>query len=205
MDPWADDSSAASTNPSTSTNAYVNAYANPTTNVYAKTSAAAAAAAPNVGFTNNYAVGCVPANRELQNPSRLFDTAADRYSEPENSLEIEVKNPRTVGSGRSKYTDYEIVCSTNIPAFKYKESSVRRRYSDFEWFRDALERESTRVNIPVLPGKVFNNRFSDDVIETRRQGLERFLQIVAGHPLLQTGSKILGPFIQEENFNRDLF
>lgn len=59
--------------------------------------------------------------------------------------------------------------------------------SDFEAFRDILERESTRVNIPPLPGKVFSNRFQDDVIESRRAGLERFLQIVAGHPLLQVG------------------
>ena len=62
---------------------------------------------------------------------------------------------------------------------------MRRRYSDFEAFRDILERESTRVNIPPLPGKVFTNRFSDEVIESRREGLERFLTIVAGHPLLQ--------------------
>jgi hypothetical protein len=109
------------------------------------------------------------------------------------------------------YTDYEIVCKvrgfhftafptwaslasqmliatkrkTNIPAFKLRHSLVRRRYSDFEAFRDILERESTRVNIPPLPGKVFTNRFSDEVIESRREGLERFLSIVAGHPLLQ--------------------
>lgn len=36
-----------------------------------------------------------------------------------------------------------------------------------------------------MPGKVFTNRFSDEVIEARREGLERFLTIVAGHPLLQ--------------------
>jgi hypothetical protein len=74
---------------------------------------------------------------------------------------------------------------TNIPAFKLRHSLVRRRYSDFEAFRDILEHESTRVNIPTLPGKVFTNRFSDEVIESRREGLERFLSIVAGHPLLQ--------------------
>jgi hypothetical protein len=54
---------------------------------------------------------------------------------------------------------------------------VRRRYSDFEWLKDALERETTRVNIPSLPGKVFTGRFSDEVIETRRVALERFLQV----------------------------
>ncbi|KAL8276778.1 hypothetical protein RQP46_010834 [Phenoliferia psychrophenolica] len=101
------------------------------------------------------------------------------------------------------YTDYEIMCRTNIPAFRVRYSSVRRRYSDFEAFRDILERESTRVNIPQLPGKVFSGRFSDEVIEARREGLERFLQIVAGHPLLQTGSKVLCAFLQDPSWNKD--
>lgn len=108
----------------------------------------------------------------------------------------QVKNPQTHGTSRNMYTDYEIVCRTNIPAFKLKHSTVRRRYSDFEYFRDILERESARVTIPPLPGKVFTNRFSDDVIEHRREGLQRFLQIVVGHPLLQTGSKVLASFVQ---------
>lgn len=108
----------------------------------------------------------------------------------------QVRNPRTHGIGRSMYTDYEIVCRTNIPAFKLRQSTVRRRYSDFEYFRDILERESARVTIPPLPGKVFTNRFSDDVIEGRRAGLEKFLKIVVGHPLLQTGSKVLAAFVQ---------
>ena len=135
------------------------------------------------------------------------------YSVPESFLEIEVRNPQThgtyfihsdarfpplhrevfhvrfVGFGRKMYTDYEVVCKTNIPAFQLRHSVVRRRYSDFEAFRDILERESTRVNIPPLPGKVFTNRFSDEVIEARREGLERFLTVVAGHPLLQVRSR----------------
>jgi len=131
------------------------------------------------------------------------------YGPPENFLEIEVKNPQTHGIpqghgfGRKMYTDYEIVCRTNIPAFKLKYSSVRRRYSDFEYFRDILERESARVTIPPLPGKVFTNRFSDDVIEHRREGLQRFMQIVVGHPLLQTGSKVLASFVQDPNWDRN--
>lgn len=31
---------------------------------------------------------------------------------------------------------------TNIPIFKIKESTVRRRYSDFEWLKKELERDS---------------------------------------------------------------
>ncbi|CAG8620466.1 8660_t:CDS:2 [Paraglomus occultum] len=144
--------------------------------------------------------------KTLEATSRLQikeQSIEEMYGVPENFLEIEVRNPQTHGFGRKMYTDYEIVCRTNIPAFKLEKSSVRRRYSDFEWFRDVLERESSRVNIPPLPGKVFTNRFSDEVIETRREGLERFLQIVAGHPLLQTGSKVLSAFIQDPNFSRE--
>src|SRR6201994_1575580 len=109
---------------------------------------------------------------------------------------MQVRDPRTHGTGRHMYTDYEIFMVTNIPAFKLKQSSVRRRYSDFEHFRDMLERESARVTIPPLPGKVFTNRFSDDVIEHRREGLQQFLRIVASHPLLQTGSKVMASFVQ---------
>lgn len=128
-------------------------------------------------------------------------TSPISYSQSKSRLtshRIQVRNPQTHGTSRNMYTSYEIVCRTNIPAFKLKHSVVRRRYSDFEYFRDILERESTRVTIPPLPGKVFTNRFSDDVIEHRREGLQRFLQIVAGHPLLQTGSKVLASFIQGE-------
>ncbi|KXN82243.1 Sorting nexin-3 [Leucoagaricus sp. SymC.cos] len=125
--------------------------------------------------------------------SNREQTIEEMYSVPESFLEVEVRNPQTheispngsLGFGRKMYTDYEIVCKTNIPAFKLRHSVVRRRYSDFEAFQDILENESTRVNIPPLPGKVFTNRFSDEVIENRREGLERFLNIVAGHPLLQ--------------------
>ncbi|KAJ2454068.1 Sorting nexin-3 [Coemansia sp. RSA 2336] len=131
--------------------------------------------------------------------------AEDQYLVPESYLEIEVKNPKTHGVGRNMYTDYEVVCRSNIPMFKLRQSSVRRRYSDFEWLRDQLERETSRVNIPPLPGKVFTNRFDDKVIEDRREGLERFLQIVAGHPLLQTGSRFLVPFIQDSAFSRDKY
>jgi sorting nexin-3/12 len=62
--------------------------------------------------------------------------------------------------------------------------------------------ESSRVVIPSLPGKVFTNRFSDEIIEQRRAGLEKFLQQVAGHPLLQTGSKVLASFIQDEVWDK---
>ncbi|ODV94641.1 hypothetical protein PACTADRAFT_59033 [Pachysolen tannophilus NRRL Y-2460] len=142
------------------------------------------------------------------NHKQTFD---ELYGEPENFLEIEVKNPRTHGTGNNMYTDYEIVCRTNIPAFKKKYSRVRRRYSDFDSFRKILELESSRVVIPRLPEKSINflsfhsNNFDDEFIEERRKGLEKFLIVVAGHPLLQTGSKSLINFIQDDVWDKNKF
>eukprot|EP00999_Lentomonas_sp_LEN2_P001553 NODE_2613_length_534_cov_65.857494_g2563_i0.p1 GENE.NODE_2613_length_534_cov_65.857494_g2563_i0~~NODE_2613_length_534_cov_65.857494_g2563_i0.p1 ORF type:complete len:153 (-),score=10.85 NODE_2613_length_534_cov_65.857494_g2563_i0:51-509(-) len=133
-------------------------------------------------------------------------TLDERYGLPENFLEIEVRDPQlTIETARNKYTTYEIHVMTNIPAFSKQESTVRRRYSDFEWLRDELERENIRVNIPPLPGKKFTGNFDPDFIEERRQGLERFLNVVAGHPLIQTGSKVLGDFLQDPNWSRDSY
>ncbi|EDK42415.1 sorting nexin GRD19 [Lodderomyces elongisporus NRRL YB-4239] len=134
-----------------------------------------------------------------QNKSRPQDI----YSEPENFLEVEVTNAQTHGYGSNMYTDYEIICRTNIPAFKKRLSRIRRRYSDFVAFRKVLEQETNRVVIPQLPGKILlnSNKFNELNIEKRRQGLERFLIVVSGHPLLQTGSKSLIEFIQNEKWD----
>lgn len=104
--------------------------------------------------------------------------------------------------GREQYTDYEIVCRTNIPAFRKRLSRVRRRYSDFVAFRRMLEQNLGRVVIPPLPGKILLNlnKFNDLNIESRRQGLEKFLTVVAGHPLLQTGLNVLIDFVQGDKW-----
>ncbi|CAI5756889.1 unnamed protein product [Candida verbasci] len=139
-------------------------------------------------------------NTSSTNKTQSFN---EIYGEPENFLEVEVKNPITHGFGANLYTDYEIICRTNIPAFKKKFSKIRRRYSDFVAFKKILENETSRVIIPPLPGKIFlqSNKFSEENIEKRRQGLEKFLIIVSGHPLLQTGSKSLIEFIQNDKWD----
>ncbi|XP_027675598.1 sorting nexin-3 isoform X1 [Chelonia mydas] len=97
------------------------------------------------------------------------------------------------------------VRSTNLPIFKLKESTVRRRYSDFEWLRSELERES-KVVVPPLPGKALFRQlpfrgddgiFDDSFIEERKQGLEQFINKVAGHPLAQN-ERCLHMFLQDE-------
>uniref|UniRef100_A0A3B5K974 Sorting nexin 3 n=1 Tax=Takifugu rubripes TaxID=31033 RepID=A0A3B5K974_TAKRU len=101
-------------------------------------------------------------------------------------------------------------CQTNLPIFKLKESCVQRRYSDFEWLRAELERES-KVVVPPLPGKALFRQFpfrgddgifEENFIEERRQGLEQFLNKVAGHPLAQN-ERCLHMFLQDKVLDKN--
>ncbi|XP_009461632.1 PREDICTED: sorting nexin-3 [Nipponia nippon] len=100
--------------------------------------------------------------------------------------------------------------ATNLPIFKLKESTVRRRYSDFEWLRNELERES-KVVVPPLPGKALLRQlpfrgddgiFDDSFIEERKQALEQFINKVAGHPLAQN-ERCLHMFLQDEVIDKN--
>ncbi|CAF1398306.1 unnamed protein product [Adineta steineri] len=138
----------------------------------------------------------------------------DRYDPPANFLEIEVLNPETHGFAGKRYTDYEVRMKTNLPVFRLKECTVRRRYSDFEWLRKELERDS-KIVVPPLPSKAWKRQmptffrrddgiFEDDFIEDRRKGLEQFINKVAGHPLAQN-ERSLHVFLQEPAIDHDKY
>ncbi|CAH8540946.1 unnamed protein product [Schistosoma turkestanicum] len=137
-------------------------------------------------------------------------TIEDAYSPPANFLEIDVCDPLTHGYGKNRFTDYEVKLRTNLPIFAHKESSVRRRYSDFQWLRDELDRES-KIVVPRLPSKAWKRQlpfrgdegiFDEEFIEERRKGLEEFINRVAGHPLAQN-EKCLHMFLQEKSIDRN--
>ncbi|KAK0423576.1 hypothetical protein QR680_008218 [Steinernema hermaphroditum] len=146
------------------------------------------------------------ATQRLPSKRQTLDEA---YAPPANFLEIEVVNPITHGVGKNRYTDYEIRLRTNLPVFKQKESSVRRRYSDFEWLRAELERDS-KIVVPPLPGKALKRMlpfrsddgiFEEGFIEERRRALEQFVNKVAGHPLAQN-EKSLHIFLQTPTIDK---
>ncbi|KAI8646684.1 Phox homologous domain-containing protein [Parasitella parasitica] len=120
---------------------------------------------------------------------------------PDSFLQIEVRAPQTHGTGFGMYTDYEIVCKTNMPMFNMKESVVRRRYSKFESLKFKLEENDYEIKVPNLPGKIFRGRFTDKAIEERRQKLERFLQILCSNITLiqeyeESKANLIVKFIQ---------
>merc|ERR1712181_46468 len=103
------------------------------------------------------------ATKRLSSKKQTLD---DAYAVPANFLEIDVINPITHGVANKRYTDYECRLKTNLPVFRVKESSVRRRFSDFEWLRNELERDS-KIVVPPLPSKALKRQMpfrSDDGI-----------------------------------------
>ncbi|XP_061754681.1 sorting nexin-12 isoform X8 [Nerophis ophidion] len=134
----------------------------------------------------------------------------DAYGPPSNFLEIDVFDPQVVGVGRQRYTIYKVRMRTNLPIFKLKDSCVTRRYSDFEWLKKELERDS-KIVVPPLPGKALKRQlpfrsdeglFEDSFIEERRSGLEQFINKIAGHPLAQN-ERCLHMFLQEAEIDRN--
>ncbi|XP_014670126.1 PREDICTED: sorting nexin-12-like isoform X2 [Priapulus caudatus] len=141
------------------------------------------------------------ATKRLSSKKQTLD---DAYAAPANFLEIDICNPQTHGIGRTRYSDYEVRMKTNLPVFKLKESCIRRRYSDFEWLRNELERDS-KIVVPPLPGKAWKRQlpfrhdegiFEDEFIEERKKGLEVFINKIAGHPLAQN-ERCLHMFLQD--------
>lgn len=81
--------------------------------------------------------------------------------------------------------------------------TVHRRYRDFLWLSNKLSNKYPGVIIPPVPEKHAIGRFQDEFIESRRIALERFIQKVALHPILQNDSD-LGLFLESETFHDDV-
>ena len=82
----------------------------------------------------------------------------------------------TQGEGMNAYVSYKV---------RSEDMFVVRRYSDFVWLREQLEKEFVGYLIPPLPEKRQMGRFDPEFIKVRRRYLEKFLRRVAAHPALR--------------------
>lgn len=102
------------------------------------------------------------------------------------ALEISVSDPIKQGEGLlDSYMSYKISTKTSLPQFKFPSFCVIRRFSDFVWLHDELNKEFAGIIIPPLPEKLMVGRFSPEFVETRRRALEKFLGRIGVHPLLR--------------------
>lgn len=105
---------------------------------------------------------------------------------------ILVSDPRK----ENDYISYRIVSP---------KSSVRRRFQDFVWLYNVLYTHYPACFVPPLPDKhrmeyVKGDRFSSEFIERRRVSLQRYLQRIARHPILQR-SEFFIMFLESPKFN----
>ncbi|KAM9823573.1 sorting nexin-10B-like [Neosynchiropus ocellatus] len=114
-------------------------------------------------------------------------------------VSICVRSPRTLKSKRwHAHIDYEICLHTNSVCFQKKTSCVRRRYSEFVWLRDSLEKNALDIDVPKLPPwNPFFSLGNAQQVAQRMEGLQEFLQIVIYTPLLLSDSR-LHLFLQSE-------
>ncbi|KAG1450074.1 hypothetical protein G6F46_010641 [Rhizopus delemar] len=78
----------------------------------------------------------------------------------------------------------------------HRQTSVRRRYSDFYWFWETLMKRYPFRVVPFLPPKRFSGK-DDTFIEQRCQGLSRFINCVVRHPVLKN-DEVVSIFLTEE-------
>ncbi|CAO2824030.1 unnamed protein product [Amaranthus hypochondriacus] len=120
-------------------------------------------------------------------------------------LSVSVSDPDKLGNGVQSYISYKVHTKTNLPDYQGPEKTVIRRYSDFVWLRDCLFERYKGIFIPPLPEKsaVEKFRFSTEFIETRRQGLDIFVNRIASHPQLHQ-SDDLRLFLQAQEETMEL-
>jgi sorting nexin-1/2 len=92
---------------------------------------------------------------------------------------------------------------TTSPMFSKSAFSVLRRYSDFLWLYETLSMNNPGVVVPPVPEKNPFGRFDDQFVRQRRLALERCIQKIANHPVLQSDTD-LKLFLESDTFALDV-
>lgn len=126
---------------------------------------------------------------------------------------IRVGDPHKVGDSVTGHIVYTVrsrieaaADATAVPlGYRTLQFSSLRRYSDFRWLHAALVHNNPGIIIPPVPEKVRSlvSRFSADLVEARRHGLEICVNKIANHPTLAKDED-LRLFLESDDFTRDV-
>ncbi|KAF7794252.1 hypothetical protein EIP86_005385 [Pleurotus ostreatoroseus] len=112
---------------------------------------------------------------------------------------ITVDDPQRIGDPIRGYTLYTVHTKTSSPLYSKSSFSVLRRYSDFLWLYETLSTNNPGVVVPPVPEKSPFNRFDASFVQQRRLALEKCIQKIANHPVLQRDAD-LKLFLEHDNF-----
>ncbi|KAI0372691.1 Vps5-domain-containing protein [Pilatotrama ljubarskyi] len=116
---------------------------------------------------------------------------------------ISVDDPQRVGDPIRAYTMYTVHTKTTSPMYKKSTFSVLRRYSDFLWLYETLSMNNPGVVVPPVPDKNPFGRFDNEFVQQRRLALEKCIQKIANHPVLQKDPD-LKLFLESDTFALDI-
>ncbi len=105
-------------------------------------------------------------------------------------IKVTVTDPQVENQGRrDQFTTYLV--ST-------EKTSVRRRYSDFQWLYGRLQTELPGAIVPIIPHKMaMGKKFDPDFVETRRRHLQHFMGLVVSHEEMQRAPSMT-PFMLDK-------
>lgn len=97
-----------------------------------------------------------------------------------------ILSPQKIKTGllQKNYIAYQVVTRP----FDY---IVRRRFNDFVWLRDILQKEYPGFYIPPLPEKGLKRSFQEEYLLERMKGLQIFLEQISEHPEIKASIYML--------------
>lgn len=134
---------------------------------------------------------------------------------------IYVGDPHKVGDLTSSHTEYSVMTKVSEPCYlswvvnvlidhqttskgyRNSEFTVSRRYRDFLWLYNQLHNNNPGIIVPPPPDKQAVGRFDTNFVESRRAALERMLNKIAAHSVLQHDGD-LKIFLESDAFNVDI-
>ncbi|KAL1964333.1 hypothetical protein VTN77DRAFT_7018 [Rasamsonia byssochlamydoides] len=119
------------------------------------------------------------------------------------TFHITVGDPHKVGDLTSSHIVYQVRTKTTSKAYRRPEFEVSRRYRDFLWLYNQLHNNNPGVVVPPPPEKQAVGRFDANFVESRRAALERMLNKITAHPILQHDAD-LKIFLESESFGLDV-
>lgn len=165
---------------------------------------------------------------EVEGPKRQTQASMSVEQAAKPTFDISVGDPHKVGDLTSSHIVYQVRTrvidsnpieskmgqmgeqkltasgkQTTSKAYRVPEFSVSRRYRDFLWLYNSMHSNNPGVVVAPPPEKQAVGRFDTNFVESRRAALERMLNKIAGHPILQHDGD-LKIFLESEAFNVDV-
>ncbi|EDV28817.1 uncharacterized protein TRIADDRAFT_52067 [Trichoplax adhaerens] len=98
----------------------------------------------------------------------------------------------------SKYAGAKTYTTYKIHPIHGDDEAIRRRYKQFDWLYGRLVARFPTIAIPKLPEKRIRGRFSEDIIQMRKELLETWLNRLARHPIINE-SQVFSGFLKKQD------